>query len=139
MPFDGTANNRAAQAVRMIDALIDVFAGGRHWYQGAYNGPDGSPCLMQAMIDLSGRCNDPIQRGSAQTLIRRAIRESTRFRDLVEFNDRCGGYDDMHHVLLRAREMATVEASRFCGRDGAQRDTAQPQGRHRSGQAANAL
>jgi hypothetical protein len=107
MPFDGTAASPSTRAVLMLDYLAEFFADGRNWYQGAYRGPDGSACLVQAMNDIRRR--HKLQGEYASVFIRRALGESTQFRGLIAFNDWSAGYDDIRRILCRARDLAAAE------------------------------
>ena len=106
MPFDGTAASKVTRAVLMLDYLTEFFAEGRSWHQGAYRGPNGTACLVQAMSDIRRRHKFKGDQASAYIL--RAIGESTPFHGLIEFNDNCNGYEDLSRILYRARDLASA-------------------------------
>jgi hypothetical protein len=129
MPFDGifvrpgspsllpeaarklTAERRAAVAqarasIAVLDALLELFADGKHWMQGDFYNGAGSYCLVGGLQRV--RRLRKAQDKAARYLIR-AIRRVTweRTARLIDFNDDLDTkYADIRCVIGLARKLA---------------------------------
>ncbi len=104
MPFDGQTKP-GLLAVYMIDRMIELFDGGKHWCRD-WKDSNGGHCIVGAMASI--RATDKISGDGTGRYIRAAIDERC-WRGafgLMQYNDRQNSYEAIHAVLLRARELA---------------------------------
>lgn len=111
MPFDG-ANTRGAKAVYVIDRMLELFDGGKHWHRGwAEKGEGGGTnrCLVSAMKTV--RKYDGISGDRTSHYLGLAIRHRyCTSIGIMEFNDNYATtYDTIERVLRDARELASSD------------------------------
>ena len=89
-----------AQAVQLLDLMLEYFADDGHWTRGRYDDGDGGHCLVGALLHLSREHRLP--RAPAITLLQDAMPRPGL--PLVHFNDRCcGNVAELRSVILKAR------------------------------------
>jgi hypothetical protein len=97
-----------AQAVQLLDLMLEYFADDGHWTRGRYDDGNGGHCLVCALPHLSREHSLP--RAPAITLLQDAM---PRPGLLVHFNDRyCGNVAELRSVILKARRLADKDAER---------------------------
>jgi hypothetical protein len=97
---------KIAQAVQLLDLMLEFFAGHSHWARGCYDDGDGGRCLVGALLHLSRKHRLPAP--PAIALLQDAIG-----LPLVHFNDtRCGSVAELRSVILKARRLAYDDAER---------------------------
>ena len=96
-----------AQAVQLLDLMLEYFADDGHWTRGRYDDGDGGHCLVGALLHLSREHRLP--RAPAITLLQDAMPRPGL--PLVHFNDRCcGNVAELRSVILKARRLADDDA-----------------------------
>ena len=96
-----------AQAVQLLDLMLEHFADDGHWTRGRYDDGNGGHCLVGALLHLSRQHRLPA--GPAITLLQDAMPRPGL--PLVHFNDtRCGSGAELRSVILKARRLAHDDA-----------------------------
>jgi hypothetical protein len=91
-----------AQAVQLLDLMLEHFADDRHWTRGRYDDGNGPHCLVGALFHLSRKHRLP--REPAIALLQDAM-------PLVHFNDTsCGSVAELRSIILKARRLADDHA-----------------------------
>ncbi len=104
MPEAQTAN-----AVQLLDLMLEFFADDRHWTRGCYDDGDGGRCLVGALLHL-GRAHR-LPTAPAIALLQDAMPRPGL--PLVHFNDtRCGSLGELRAVIRKARDLALDDAAR---------------------------
>jgi hypothetical protein len=92
-----------AQAVQLLDLMLEHFAGDGHWTRGRYDDGNGGHCLVGALLHLSRKHRLP--RAPAIALLQDAMPRPGL--PLVHFNDACcGSVAELRSVILKARRLA---------------------------------
>lgn len=92
-----------AQAVRLLDLMLEHFADDAHWTRGRYDDENGAHCLVGALLHLSRAHRLP--RAPAIALLQDAMPRPGL--PLVYFNDTsCGSAAELRAVILKARRLA---------------------------------
>jgi hypothetical protein len=92
-----------AQAVQLLDLMLEHFADHGHWTRGRYDDGNGGRCLVGALLHLSRERRLP--RAPAITLLQDAMPQPGL--PLVHFNDSCcGGVAELRAIILKARRLA---------------------------------
>jgi hypothetical protein len=98
---------KIAQAVQLLDLMLEHFADDRHWTRDRYDDGSGGRCLVGALLHLSRKHRLP----RAQTI---ALLQDAMPRPglpLVHFNDACcGSVTELRSVILKARRLADDHA-----------------------------
>ena len=98
---------KIAQAVQLLDLMLEHFADDSHWTRGRYDDGDGGHCLVGALLHLSRKHRLP--RAPAIALLQDAMPRPGL--PLVHFNDtRCGSVAELRSVILKARRLADDHA-----------------------------
>jgi hypothetical protein len=96
-----------AQAVQLLDLMLEHFAADGHWTRGRYDDGNGGRCLVGALLHLSRKHRLP--RAPAIALLQDAMPRPGL--PLVHFNDRCcGSVAELRSIILRARRLADNHA-----------------------------
>ena len=96
-----------AQAVQLLDLMLEHFADDGHWTRGRYDDGNGGQCLVGALLHLSRQHRLP--RAPAIALLQDAIPRPGL--PLVHFNDSCcGGVAELRSIILKARRLADDHA-----------------------------
>lgn len=96
-----------AQAVQLLDLMLEHFADDDHWTRGRYDDGNGGHCLVGAVLHLSRQHRLP--RAPAIALLQDAM--PSPGLPLVHFNDRCcGSLAALRSVILKARRLADDRA-----------------------------
>lgn len=96
-----------AQAVQLLDLMLEHFADDGHWIRGRYDDGNGGHCLVGALLHLSREHRLP--RAPAIALLQDAM--PSPGLPLVHFNDRCcGSLAALRSVILKARRLADDRA-----------------------------
>jgi hypothetical protein len=96
-----------AQAVQLLDLMLDYFADDGHWTRGRYDDGNGGHCLVGALLHLSRQHRLPT--APAITLLQDAMPRPGL--PLVQFNDtRCGSVAELRSIILNARRLADDHA-----------------------------
>jgi hypothetical protein len=96
-----------AQAVQLLDLMLEHFADDSHWTRGHYHDGNGGHCLVGALLHLSRRHRLP--RAPAIALLQDAMPRPGL--PLVHFNDSCcGSAAELRSIILRARRLADDHA-----------------------------
>jgi hypothetical protein len=91
-----------AQAVQLLDLMLEHFADDGHWTRGRYDDGNGGHCLVGALLHLSREHRLP--RAPAIALLQDAM---PRPGLLVHFNDRsCASVAELRSIILKARRLA---------------------------------
>ena len=100
---------KIAQAVELLDLMLEHFADDGHWTRGRYEDGNGGRCLVGALLHLSRKHRLP--RAPAIALLQDAMpRPGLPF---VHFNDtRCGSAAELRSVIVKARRLARDDAER---------------------------
>jgi len=92
-----------AQAVQLLDLMLEFFADDGHWTRGSYDDGKGGHCLVGALLHLSRKHRLPT--APAIALLQDAMPRPGL--PLVHFNDaRCGSAAELRSVILTARRLA---------------------------------
>ena len=92
-----------AQAVQLLDLMLEHFAVDGHWTRGHYDDGNGGHCLVGALLHLSRKHRLP--RAPAIALLQDAMPRPGL--PLVHFNDACcGSVAELRSVILKARCLA---------------------------------
>ena len=98
-----------AQAVQLLDLMLEHFADDGHWTRGRYDDGNGGHCLVGALLHLSRKHRLPA--APAIALLQDAMPRPGL--PLVHFNDtRCGSVAELRSVILKARRLAHDDAAR---------------------------
>ena len=96
-----------AQAVQLLDLMLEHFADDGHWTRGRYNDGNGGHCLVGALLHLSREHRLP--RAPAIALLQDAMPRPGL--PLVHFNDTCcGSVAELRSIILKARRLADDHA-----------------------------
>ena len=97
------AETQIAQAVQLLDLMLEHFADDGHWTRGRYDDGNGGHCLVGALLHLSREHRLP--RALAIALLQDAMPRPGL--PLVHFNDSCcGSVAELRSVILKARCLA---------------------------------
>src|SRR2546421_2351235 len=89
-----------AQAVQLLDLMLEHFSDDGHWTRGRYGDGNGSHCLVGALLHLSRKHRLP--RAPAIALLQDAMPRPGL--PLVHFNDTCcDSVAELRPVILKAR------------------------------------
>jgi hypothetical protein len=92
-----------AQAVQLLDLMLEHFADDGHWTRGRYADGNGGHCLVGAVLHLSREHGLP--RAPVIALLQDAMPRPGL--PLVHFNDRCcGSVAELRSIILKARRLA---------------------------------
>ena len=92
-----------AQAVQLLDLMLEHFSDDGHWTRGRYGDGNGSHCLVGALLHLSRKHRRP--RAPAIALLQDAMPRPGL--PLVHFNDTCcDSVAELRSVILKARRLA---------------------------------
>ena len=92
-----------AQALQLLDLMLEHFADDGHWTRGRYDDGNGGHCLVGALLHLSRKHRLPA--APAIALLQDAMPRPGL--PLVHFNDtRCGSVAELRSVILKARYLA---------------------------------
>jgi hypothetical protein len=98
-----------AQAVRLLDLMLEHFADDGHWTRGRYDDGTGGRCLVGALLHLSRQHRLP--RALAIALLQDAMPRPGL--PLVHFNDACcDSVAELRSIILKARRLADDHAER---------------------------
>ena len=98
---------KIAQAVELLDLMLEHFVDDGHWTRGRYDDGNGGLCLVGALLHLSRKHRLP--RAPAIALLQDAMPRPGL--PLVHFNDtRCGSVAELRSVILKARHLADDDA-----------------------------
>src|SRR5690349_18598716 len=101
--------SQIAQAVRLLDLVLEHFADAGHWTRGRYDDGNGGHCLVGALLHLSRKHRLP--RAPAIALLQDAMPRPGL--PLVHFNDTCcGSVAELRSVIVEARRLARDDAER---------------------------
>src|SRR5438270_12962597 len=96
-----------AQAVQLLDLMLEHFADDGHWTRGRYDDGNGGHCLVGALLHLSRKHRLP--RAPAIALLQDAMPRPGL--PLVHFNDSCcGSIAELRSIILKARHLADDHA-----------------------------
>jgi hypothetical protein len=96
-----------AEAVQLLDLMLEHFAEDRHWTRGRYDDRNGGHCLVGALLHLSRKYRLP--RAPAIALLQDAM--PMPGLPLVHFNDTCcGSVAELRSIILKARRLADDHA-----------------------------
>ncbi len=96
-----------AQAVQLLDLMLEHFAVDGHWTRGHYDDGNGGHCLVGALLHLSRKHRLP--RAPAIALLQDAMPRPGL--PLVHFNDTCcGSVAELRSIILKARRLADDHA-----------------------------
>jgi hypothetical protein len=96
-----------AQAVQLLDLMLEHFTDDGHWTRGRYDDGNGARCLVGALLDLSRKHRLP--RAPAIALLQDAMPRPGL--PLVHFNDTCcGSLAELRSIILKARRLANDHA-----------------------------
>jgi len=92
-----------AQALQLLDLMLEHFADDGHWTRGRYDDGNGGHCLVGALLHLSRKHRLP--RAPAIALLQDAMPRPGL--PLVHFNDSCcGSVAELRSIILKARRLA---------------------------------
>jgi hypothetical protein len=98
---------KIAQAVQLLDLMLEFFADDGHWTRGNYDDGNGGHCLVGALLHLSRKHRLP--RAPAIALLQDAMPRPGL--PLVHFNDACcGSVAELRSIILKARRLADDHA-----------------------------
>jgi hypothetical protein len=98
-----------ANAVQLLDLMLEFFADDGHWTRGSYDDGNGGHCLVGALLHLSREHRLPT--APAIGLLQDAMPRPGL--PLVHFNDaRCGSIAELRSVIRKARLLAYDNAER---------------------------
>ena len=96
-----------AQAVQLLDLMLEHFADDGRWTRGRYDDGNGGHCLVGALLHLSRKHSLP--RSPAIALLQDAMPRAGL--PLVHFNDTCcGSVAELRSIILKARRLAGDQA-----------------------------
>jgi hypothetical protein len=96
-----------AQALQLLDLMLEHFADDGHWTRGRYDDGNGGHCLVGALLLLSRKHRLP--RAPAIALLQDAMPRPGL--PLVHFNDSCcGSVAELRSIILKARRLADDHA-----------------------------
>jgi hypothetical protein len=96
-----------AQAVQLLDLMLEHFADDGCWARGRYDDGNGGHCLVGALLHLSRKHGLP--RAPAIALLQDAMPRPGL--PLVYFNDSCcGSVAELRSIILKARRLADDHA-----------------------------
>jgi hypothetical protein len=97
-----------AQAVQLLDLMLEHFADGGHWTRGRYDDGNGGHCLVGAVLHLSRKHRLP--KAPAIALLQDAMPRPGL--PLLHFNDTCccGTVSELRSIILKARRLADDHA-----------------------------
>ncbi|HEY1260496.1 MAG TPA: hypothetical protein VGF34_14710 [Stellaceae bacterium] len=96
-----------AQAVQLLDLMLEHFADDGRWTRGRYDDGNGGHCLVGALLHLSRKHRLP--RAAAIALLQDAMPRPGL--PLVHFNDSCcGSLAELRAIILKARRLAVDHA-----------------------------
>src|SRR5204862_5759217 len=103
------AETQIAQAVQLLDLMLEHFADDGHWTRGRYDDGNGGQCLVGALLHLSREHRLP--RAPTIMLLQDAMPRPGL--PLVRFNDTCcGSLAELRSIILKARRLADNDAER---------------------------
>src|SRR6516225_3869512 len=92
-----------AQAVQLLDLMLEYFGDDNHWTRGRYDDGNGGHCLVGALLHLSRKHRLP--RAPAIALLQDAMPRPGL--PLVHFNDACcASAAELRSIILKARRLA---------------------------------
>jgi hypothetical protein len=92
-----------ANAVQLLDLMLEFFADDGHWTRGRYDDGNGGHCLVGALLHLSRKHRLPT--APAIALLQDAMPRPGL--PLVHFNDACcGSAAELRSIILKARRLA---------------------------------
>ena len=98
---------KIAQAVQLLDLMLEHFADDCHWTRGRYDDGNGGHCLVGALLHLSRKHRLP--RAPAIALLQDAMPRPGL--PLVHFNDACcASVAELRSIILKARRLADDHA-----------------------------
>jgi hypothetical protein len=98
---------KIAQAVQLLDLMLEHFADDAHWTRGRYDDGNGGHCLVGALLHLSRKHRLP--RAPAIALLQDAMPRPGL--PLVHFNDACcASVAELRSIILKARRLADDHA-----------------------------
>jgi hypothetical protein len=98
---------KIAQALQLLDLMLEHFADDGHWTRGRYDDGNGGHCLVGALLHLSRKHRLP--RAPAIVLLQDAMPRPGL--PLVHFNDSCcGSVAELRSIILKARRLADDHA-----------------------------
>jgi hypothetical protein len=98
-----------AQALQLLDLMLEHFADDGHWTRGRYDDGNGGHCLIGALLHLSRKHRLPTT--PAIMLLQDAMPRPGL--PLVHFNDTCcGSVAELRSIILKARRLADDDAER---------------------------
>ncbi|HEX5446673.1 MAG TPA: hypothetical protein VFW87_22835, partial [Pirellulales bacterium] len=101
------AEAQIAQAVQLLDLMLEHFAEDSHWTRGRYDDGHGGHCLVGALLHLSRKHRLP--RAPAIALLQDAMPRPGL--PLAHFNDACcGSVAELRSIILKARRLADDHA-----------------------------
>ena len=96
-----------AQAVQLLDLMLEHFADDGHWTRGRYDDGNGGHCLVGGLLHLSRKHHLPT--ALAITLLQAAMPRPGL--PLVQFNDACcNSAAELRSIILKARGLADDHA-----------------------------
>src|SRR5438105_12949883 len=96
-----------AQAVQLLDLMLEHFADDDQWTRGRYDDGNGGHCLVGALLNLSRKHRLP--RAPAIALLQDAMPRPGL--PLVHFNDTCcASIAELRSLILKARRLADDHA-----------------------------
>ena len=98
---------KIAQAVQLLDLMLEHFTDDGHWTRGRYDDGNGGHCLVGALLHLSRKHRLP--RAPAIALLQDAMPRPGL--PLVHFNDACcASVAELRSIILKARRLADDHA-----------------------------
>src|SRR4051794_22484335 len=98
---------QVAQAIQLLDLMLEHFAEDSHWTRGRYDDGNGGHCLVGALLHLSRKHHLP--RAPTIALLQDAMPRPGL--PLVHFNDACcGSVAELRSIILKARHLADDQA-----------------------------
>jgi hypothetical protein len=98
---------KIAQAVELLDLMLQHFADDGNWTRGRYDDGNGGQCLVGALLHLSRKHRLP--RAPAIALLQDAMPRPGL--PLVHFNDTCcGSVAELRSIIIKARRLADDHA-----------------------------
>jgi hypothetical protein len=98
-----------AQAVQLLDHMLEYFADDSRWTRGCYDNGNGGHCLVGALLHLGRKHR--LATAPAIALLQDAMPRPGL--PLVHFNDsRCDSVAELRSVILKARRLAHDDAAR---------------------------
>jgi hypothetical protein len=102
-----TPKAQIAQAVQLLDLILEHFADDGCWTRGRYDDGNGGHCLVGALLHLSSKHRLP--KALAIVLLQDAM--PMPGLPLVHFNDSyCGSVAELRSIILKARRLANDHA-----------------------------